>query len=200
MGKRTVTAHACSIDGCNNPHVARGYCDHHYRKIVPKDVRRVTRPKGIRLGFLLDVAMPSNTDQCVNWPFDLVRGYGMIKLDGRNIGAHRYVCIKTHGPPPDDKPHAAHSCGNSACVNPRHLRWASYSENIMDRVEHNTHTRGERHYNSRLTETEAAEILVNKDGLRQNALAALYGVSRATVSAIQRGENWGWLSVKALEE
>jgi hypothetical protein len=54
--------------------------------------------------------------------------------------ATRVMCKLAHGPAPTPKHHAAHSCGkgHEACINPKHLRWATPRENAADAKLHGT--------------------------------------------------------------
>lgn len=140
----------------------------------------------------------SSTDECILWPFGNQR-YETIAVgnntDRTRMYVHRFVCQFTHGPCPDDLHHAAHSCGNTRCVNPRHLRWSTVSENQLDRVLHGTDQRGERHPGSQLTEAQVLEAYKRSHaGERKEDIAAEYGVSPATIYAIARGTRWGWLT------
>lgn len=81
-----------------------------------------------------------DTDDCIEWPFGRDRdGYGVFYLSPngdrrqRKTSANRAVSLLTFGDPPADGMHAAHSCHNRSCINPRHLRWATVQENIDDR-------------------------------------------------------------------
>jgi|SRR5579859_2654427 len=47
------------------------------------------------------------------------------------IGAHQAALLLTVGPP-SGRAVAAHSCGNTLCVNPLHLRWDTQSANVVD--------------------------------------------------------------------
>lgn len=69
-------------------------------------------------------------------------GYGMVWYLGRMRLAHRVSCELAHGPAPEDKPLALHRCDNPPCIEPSHLYWGDYSDNMKDRVQrgldHNT--------------------------------------------------------------
>lgn len=75
-------------------------------------------------------------DECLIWPFNRNdRGYGQLKAYGKIRRAHRVMCVLAHGEPDDRKLQASHTCGNGhlGCVNPRHLRWSTNSENQLER-------------------------------------------------------------------
>lgn len=121
----------------------------------------------------------------------------MLVLEGRTRSIHRVVCERSHGAPPFPAAQAAHACGNSLCVNPGHIRWASRAENAADKVIHGTHNynRGERNVSHKLTEVEVGEIktLWLNGGMTQGEIANRYGVARTTVGDIVRGESWQYL-------
>jgi hypothetical protein len=56
------------------------------------------------------------------------RGYGVISKDGRQVGAHRVAYELACGPIPEGLT-IDHLCNNPPCVNPAHLRPATYQEN-----------------------------------------------------------------------
>ena len=89
--------------------------------------------------FVRDVAVPFDGDGCLLWPFQIsTTGYGRLEVNGKKKIASRYVCELAHGEPPTRQHEAAHSCGNSKCVNPKHLRWATHTENEADKLVHGT--------------------------------------------------------------
>jgi hypothetical protein len=103
------------------------------------------------------------------------------------------MCRVAHGEPTDGAD-AAHSCGNRGCVNPRHLRWASRSENQMDRVVHGTSNRGERCASAKLGEAEAREIkALLRSGATVSGTARAFGVHANTVRDIKYSRTWAWL-------
>src|SRR5687768_6151405 len=85
------------------------------------------------------------SDECLIWPYRVNRlGYAHAVIGGVPKVASRWMCILAHGEPDALRTEAAHSCGNPSCVNPRHLRWASHRENMMDKNRHGTSNIGER--------------------------------------------------------
>ena len=132
------------------------------------------------------------TDDCILWPFSTRRGYGATWLNGRHVGAHRLSLIVNCGEPPTSSHQAAHSCTNRSCVNPKHLRWATPSENQNDRIAHGTDLRGESVGNSKLNESQIIEIRKSKKSLR--ALGREYGVTFNNISMIKMGKTWKHVS------
>jgi hypothetical protein len=128
-------------------------------------------------------------DDCLPWPFRLNdRGYGLATIGGKQKGAHRWMCILAHGEPELIWRHAAHRCGNPACVNPQHLRWATHRENMFDKELHGTVSRGER--NGRTTLTEADVIAIRLAPAKLAPLMEKYGLSKHAISRIRSGKRW----------
>lgn len=117
-------------------------------------------------------------DNCLLWPFakDGRLGRGTLGYNGKQYKAHRLMCEMVHGPAPAGKPQAAHSCGNGhlGCVNPRHLSWASNSQNQHDRRRHRK-DEGAKGSRTRFTPAQVAEIRAKQ--MTQWALADKFGVS-----------------------
>jgi hypothetical protein len=130
-------------------------------------------------------------DDCLPWPFcRSSHGHGAACVGGVPKTASRWMCILAHGEPPSPKHEAAHSCGrgNLGCVNPRHLRWATPTENQADKDLHGTHNKGERHGNSKLSADDI--IAIRSDGRMHRIIAADYGIARTTVSNIIHKRLW----------
>lgn len=150
-------------------------------------------PKGSSEAFLR-ANMGFEHDYCLLWPYRLTRkGYGLAVIGGRQMQAHRWMCILSHGEPPSPEMQAAHICGNPNCVNPRHLRWATQSENQQDRVQHGTTNRGERDGMAKLSEQQVQAIIALKSIISGVELAEVYGVNPSAIYKIWRGERWAHL-------
>ncbi len=114
------------------------------------------RPR--RVDIILAAARAADTDDCVFT--DLrpnLNGYVTAWYRSTKMGAHRIVCLNVHGEP-DGELDAAHSCGRPACVNPRHIRWATHLDNVADQVAHGTRHWGERRPAAKVTNAQAVEL------------------------------------------
>ena len=91
-----------------------------------------------------------------------------------------------------------HTCDNPACVNPRHLYVGTHKENAKDRERRGRGRsvpppakQGEANANSKITCIIAKDIRTRAlAGEPQKQIAAQYGVSAQTVSAIKTGIVW----------
>lgn len=183
-------AKMCSIEGCDKRSRCRGWCDNHYSRWLRNgDPLAGRTPDGAPAEFIEGV-LSSETDDCLEWPYSLVTGgYGSFFRDGRSTTAHRVVCERANGPQPTNLHEVAHGCGNRSCVNPRHLRWATRSENHADKLAHGTAQRGERHPNSRLTDKQVSDIRGRRDQ-SLSSLAKEFGITKQAVFGIRKGKAW----------
>lgn len=138
--------------------------------------------------------MALETDACVMWPFARCSGrYGHFQANKVYYLAHRYVCEAAHGPAPDGKPLALHSChnGESGCVNPRHLRWGSAKENTGDMLKAGRFAVGRAASKSNLTDEAVRDIRRQRQqGVRAADLAKGFGVSESAIYQICRKASW----------
>lgn len=131
----------------------------------------------------------ASTDDCIEWPYSKnEKGYGLAVIGGKQRGAHNWMCRLAHGEPFMKWRHAAHRCGNPGCVNPRHLRWATHRENMLDKEMHGTVNRGERNGKTTLTEEDVIAIRNAPKWLKP--LCDKYGMSRHAISRIRAGKRW----------
>lgn len=194
--ERSRNGSMCSIPGCSRKPLAKNLCVVHYER-----VRRHGTPeldsveRGAALEFANRVSLASRRSaSCIIWPFGKnSAGYGTLFVDGKKRLAHRYICQRVHGPAKDSTLHAAHNCGNRACVNPMHLRWDTPSGNCADKLLHGTHHRGERHGNAKLTAADVRTIRQLGTSMSSPVIAPMFGVSPRTIRGILEGRSWNWL-------
>jgi hypothetical protein len=145
-------------------------------------------PKGSSEEFLrCNVGMQS--DECLIWPYRTNNtGYGLAVINGKQKTASRWMCILAHGEPVGQKKHAAHECGNSACVNPNHLTWKTHKENMHDKKRHGTDNIGKRNGKTNLTEDDVIYIRSAPPDLAP--LMRKYNMSKHGISKIRSRLRW----------
>lgn len=145
-------------------------------------------PNGTAIAFLNN-AFTYDGEECLIWPYALSNGYASIEFPGYTTKkASRIICEHIHGPAPAQRMDAAHSCGNRACINWRHLRWATRKENEADKVGHGRTRRGKP---SKLSPSDVLAIRQSAESSRH--LAPRFGVAASAIRAIRQRRNWRWL-------
>lgn len=191
----------CKVDGCDRSVFCKGLCSAHYHRqwrygSAEEPHRRAA--SGSHLAWLRSMA-GFDGDECLTWPFRArtTKGYGVTDHNGQMQNASRVMCILAHGEPPTPLHEAAHSCGkgHEGCVNPRHLRWATRSENHMDKRLHGTALLGEANHQARLSAGEVHAI--RSSSARVSDLAEAHGISIAHAYDIRAGKRWPHLAKTA---
>jgi len=185
----------CSIPGCDKTIVGFEYCSRHYRRFKKYgDPLAGETMRGDPPAFI-EAAIIFKGKECLIWPFSKAKfGYGRLRVDGPLQQAHRIVCERVHGPPPSPEIEAAHNCGNTSCVNPDHIRWATHTENMADKELHGTTNRGTRNGRVKLTEDNVREIKRAGKTASYRSIGRRYGVSAASIHQIFTGKSWAWVS------
>lgn len=193
-----ATSRICGVQGCDKPHLARNMCQMHYSR--HRNHGSVNGQSGTFKGepqrFFRDVVIPYRGSDCLPWPYNRNRqGYGYLHRDGRDQGVHRLVCHEVNGPPPSPQHFAIHSCGNGhqGCCAPNHLRWGTQVENMADTLLHDTHHRGERTWNAKLSEEDVIQMRSMWPKTSYRKIAKAFGVSYSTVREAITKKTWYWL-------
>lgn len=186
----------CFIPNCENRTKLNWLCEKHYRrikKLYQTGERNLKPSNGVCLDWLKS-CLAKNTDRCLLFPF--VRsdnGYARIYYEGKLEYAHRLVATWVCGMPPKYDYQAAHICGNGhmGCCNPKHLYWATRTQNSEDSRNHGTMAIGESVGTSKLTEYQVKKIREGLlEGERQIELAQKFGVSRKAIYRIKKRHLW----------
>ncbi len=150
------------------------------------------RQRNPRYEYLVE-SIEAETDDCMNWPYaKRVNGYGGITIKNKALLVHRVVAELKLGKPPTGKTHVLHSCHNTCCFNPKHLRYGSREDNMADKLKDGTHNRGSRNGRSKLTPEQVLEI--REDNRPLPEIAKQYGVATQTIDDIRHRRRWAWLT------
>lgn len=188
----------CEVDGCDRAAFCKGLCSAHYHRqwrYGRADEPHRRAPSGSHLAWLQSM-VGFEGDGCVTWPFKAKtpKGYGVTGFQGQMQNASRVMCVLAHGEPPTSSHEAANSCGkgHEGCVNPGHLRWATRSENHMDKRRHGTALLGEANHQARLSGEQVAAIRAASG--RVVDIAQSHGVSVSHAYDIRAGKRWPHLA------
>ncbi|MCJ2077799.1 HNH endonuclease [Methylobacterium sp. E-016] len=128
-------------------------------------------------------------DDCWPWTAGTDRaGYGKLKVDGRDVGAHRISCEIADGPIPAGLS-VLHSCDNPPCCNPSHLKPGTGRRNLVEAVERGRRPESLRgsHPRAKISGEDAAAI--RSSNLPGIVLARQFGVAKSTITFIRRGSS-----------
>ena len=114
-------------------------------------------------------------------------GYGHIGINHKVKRAHRVAWEEVNGPIPEGM-HLCHRCDVPCCVNPDHMFIGTHSDNMADMYKKGRSAFGEKHGNSKVTESQVIEIL--SDSRKYNDICADYGITLGTLSAIKNRKTW----------
>ena len=149
--------------------------------------------KTLRERFFAKVSKPTHTS-CWKWTGAKdIRGYGLLRINGKAVLAHRLAyeffkgsikvgyCI-------------CHHCDVRHCVNPDHLFQGTMADNNRDRATKGRNACGERNGRHRTRRTGdkislADAEFIRSSSLLQRELAQMFGISQGYISFI-RSEKW----------
>lgn len=138
-------------------------------------------------------------DGCWEWTGRPTKaGYADIRVGGRKVLVHRLSYLLHNGTLDPDLD-VLHRCDNRLCVRPDHLFVGTQADNVRDMLNKGRHNWqpnsgkrpfGEHHWCAKLTEQQVREIRQTGNALTQSGLALQFGVTRATIGKILRGNIW----------
>jgi HNH endonuclease len=133
-------------------------------------------------------------DECWPWIGKLEpEGYASAYFGGNNDRVHRWAYVFHHRKPigrysPRRSLCICHECDNRACCNPAHLFEGTDADNAADMAKKGRAQRGEKHYAAKLTTEQVHAI--RTDLRPSRVLAAKYGVTNSTISAVRQAGSW----------
>jgi hypothetical protein len=154
---------------------------------VPKGVYHRKPFQGTVFDRLEKGSIPEPNSGCHIWIGDVtVRGYGLLRWEGKRVYAHRLSWSAHNRQAIPDGMAICHRCDNPYCVNPGHLFLGTHQENMGDAVTKRRFPLGTRHWNAKLTEDDIADI---RNSTRyQYELAEKYNVTQGYISELKSGK------------
>lgn len=129
--------------------------------------------------------------ECWEWTSATDRaGYGMFGGTRAPMrAAHRLSWLLAYGDPGEN--HVLHRCDNPPCVRPGHLFLGDDAVNHSDMASKKRSAWGERNAHAKLTSDQVLAIRAARAaGVLQRTLAERFGVTRTTISDIDRRHSW----------
>lgn len=141
--------------------------------------------------FLRHIKFPDNSSDCWEW-VGAKQGWGggAFHFEGHTIAASRFSYLLFKGKIPPTL-FVCHSCDNPCCVNPTHLWIGDQKANMDDMRQKDRRALGEKHGNSKLTESNIKEIRqFIKQGLPLTKIGELFNVKYKAIYKIKTGCTW----------
>lgn len=153
--------------------------------------------KGCSIQCRIKACSSENEKGCWVWNLSYIGKYPKIRVDMKNILAHR-VSFESFIGKINDRDVIQHKCKNLSCVNPHHLKKIS-KHNFNKKKMEDTQV-GEDNYYAKLEEADVSEIRkLRKDGYLYREIAEMYEISQSHASGICRGIFWKHSYKSALE-
>jgi len=127
-------------------------------------------------------------NECWPWKGTKTHGYGEMSCDYVKQKAHRISFFLHNGEIPNDNI-VMHTCDNTACCNPFHLKLGTPWHNSQDMVNKGRSKKGGKHWAAMFTDEEIRAI--RKDTRSQREIARSYFTTQSRVSLIKSRKAWG---------
>jgi HNH endonuclease len=189
-------AMGCSVTDCEREHVARSFCDLHYRRWL-----YYGDPMGRFKWPTAEDRLQEFTvteDGCHEWNGARNRdGYGVVQLAGKRWLVHRLAWTTFVGAIPE-KAQVLHSCDNPPCFAIEHLRLGDDQANRDDMVNRGRSLAGLANPRARLNRDQVIEIRRRYalTDISQHALAREFGVHVMTINALVHRQTYKSMPVQ----
>lgn len=119
------------------------------------------------------------------------KGYGIIRIRGKRIFAHRAAWLVFFGDPKDLC--VCHKCDVPRCVNPDHLFLGTHKDNAEDRTVKGRSAHSEKNGSAKLNCEDVLFIRKHKTEYTQKQMANMFSVSDVCISKILSRKTWKYL-------
>lgn len=154
----------CMVTDCCAPHIARGYCQNHYRVFKRRGTPTPAKPTDMER--LLSRIVVNDPTGC--WLYTGAKnshGYGTLNFRGRQNIAHRVSWTLHRGEIPPGQ-WVLHRCDVPRCCNPDHLFLGDAKVNNADMVAKGRHSRQQRTHCPQGHPYAGENLILNKRGAR----------------------------------
>lgn len=113
-----------------------------------------------KVQWLLNAISEHNgSDKCLLWPFAKTNGYGVVTSGKGGGSAHvTRLAFQLYRGPLTAADQVCHTCDNPPCFNPKRLFRGTMADNMADKKAKGRLLYGERHQNSKFTDSQILEI------------------------------------------
>lgn len=170
---------------CNNA------CSGFYVSNLPEVIEKKQKKfyESAKKRFKTGIKFILDKTSCWEWQGTLDKGYGILTIQNKNIGTHRYMWETLHGRIGTSELFVCHKCDNRKCARPSHLWLGTHEENQLDKFSKDRHLFGSKNPPAKLTEKQVIEIR-NENSLTTSELAKKYSVCYTTIEGILKRETW----------
>lgn len=139
--------------------------------------------------FFKKVTAPENA--CHTWQgYVAPDGYGRFAVSSRRCLAHRVAFFLHYGVDPGELL-VMHTCDNTICVNPEHLKLGTNDENMADMVSKKRSPFGENSPRAKLKESEVVQIReMRRLGVRISVISRLFKINWNTINQVVNYITW----------
>lgn len=129
--------------------------------------------------------------RCWEWTaFKNRKGYGIFKLNGRHVGAHR-ISYELYISEIPKGLLCLHRCDNPSCVNPKHLFLGTNQDNMNDMKSKGRKPKGSDSYRAKLTWEQVVDIRsFVKCGASEADMARRHNVNPSCINKIINNKTW----------
>lgn len=141
-------------------------------------------------------ARVDRSGECWIWKKGKRTGYGILRVNGGRMEAHRLAFELTFGPIPNRRI-VCHKCDNPPCVRPDHLFLGTHKDNSEDMYRKGRNagvvqSKGTQNINAKLNEEAIRAIRwLCANGKSVPRVARAYSIHPSTIYDILKGTTWG---------